>query len=252
MKLPVIDTRPIYSTFLPVQSREVQFKPYSTGEEKTFLIALDNDDDKLLYINLRNLIKNCMMTDEIDFKTISIIDLMKLVFVIRSKSKSEALNLQMKCPVEGCNTITKITIPDIETTLKIKNNNVLRKTVKITDLLAIEVKPMAADYMQGFLQLMKKESKSNEEILNLGLNSIIYNINKVFYEIDGKQVIYSSKDYDPEELKVNVIENLTDRQLKEISDGINQLISMYVEVPFKCSKCGHEEVIHEENFFVLL
>lgn len=243
MKLPVIDTRSVYTTFLPVLNREVQFKPYSMGEEKCFLIPLEDNDHKALYINLKALIEKCVI-DKLDFETMSTVDFMKLVFAIRAKSKSEALTVSRKCP--KCDVVNKIEIPDIELALKIKNAGKLSETIKITDELYIEVKPMEATYVKDLLQLMKLENKTNADILNLGLNSIAYNIAKVIF----KEIIYT--DWTTEELIERVIEGLTEKQLGLISDGINKLVSMYIEVAFNCTKCDHSEVIREENFFVLL
>lgn len=245
-RLPVIDTRSIYTTHLPVMNKEVKFKPFTTGEEKKFIIAIEDKDDKALYINLQDLMKNCVVDCEIDFNTISLVDFMKLLFVLRAKSKSEAMTLKKMCPVDGCDTVSAIAIENIETTLKIKNLTKVKEIVKITDELSIELKPMDAAYMKDFLSVMKKDERSNKDILDLAISSVAYNISKIIY----KDKIYT--EWTPTEIKRNVIERLTDKQVKEITNGINKLVSMYFEVPFKCSKCEHEEVLLEENFFASL
>jgi hypothetical protein len=248
MSLPILDTQPTYSTHLPVLNMEVKYKPYTIGQEKKFIIAIENENAEELYINLKELLKSCVQ-EPVDFETISMYDFMKLVYAVRAVSKSEALTLGTKC--SKCSKDFSIILSNLEDALKIKNKNKLTNIVKVSDKLSFEIKPVDAVYLKDFFEMMQLYNKEDKtEYINLAIKSIAYNIKKVIYTEKNKEKIYT--DFTVDDLDRKIIEHLTEAQVQKIKDATKDIINMYFEMLATCTHCGHEEVTTEENFFALL
>ena len=71
--LPKIEV-PIYTVNLISTNKPVRFRPFLVKEQKLFLMAAENEDQKETIGVIRQVLKNCVL-DEIDIDTIPTFDL---------------------------------------------------------------------------------------------------------------------------------------------------------------------------------
>ena len=64
MPLPKIST-PSYELELPSTGETVNYRPFLVKEEKLLVIALESEDTKQITTAIRNVIRNCVLTNTI-------------------------------------------------------------------------------------------------------------------------------------------------------------------------------------------
>lgn len=84
MSLPKLD-QPIFTTKLPSNGQEVQFRQFLVKEEKILLIAEQSRDTKDLALAIRQILTNCIIT-ELNIDALPIFDIEHLFLKLRSVS----------------------------------------------------------------------------------------------------------------------------------------------------------------------
>ena len=89
MALPKLDV-PIYTVNLISTNKPVRFRPFLVKEQKLFLMAAENEDQKETISVIRQVLKNCVL-DEIDIDNIPTFDLEYLFMNLRARSVEEVV-----------------------------------------------------------------------------------------------------------------------------------------------------------------
>lgn len=106
MALPKLETT-IYNITLPVSKQEVKFRPFFVSEHKALLFASNDDDKKVLFRNLIELLEKCVQ-GEISIPNLSLSDFLFLFINIRARSVGEIMPLQFNYQVKGEKYVTPI------------------------------------------------------------------------------------------------------------------------------------------------
>ena len=111
MKLPKLET-PVYTTELPSTGKKIKFRPFLVKEEKIMMIAAQEKDTKLIVDNFNKVLKNCILSKDIDVEKLPSYDSQWLFLKLREVSIGATILANVKCPVTGKNFETEISLSE--------------------------------------------------------------------------------------------------------------------------------------------
>lgn len=227
MNLPKL-VLPKYKIKLLSSDKEYFYRPYTVKEQEILAMAKESGNINDIVQSCIDLINNC--TEGIKAEDLPIFDFEYIFLKLKTISSGEILELsvphkdpeKLKCdnfePVE-------ININD----LKIKQDEFHTKDIKINENIGVMMK------YPGFVDVSTKPN------LNLFVDCIDY--------IYDNENIYKDSTF---EEKKEWLENLDNKSFKKIQKFFETFPRVYLEIKWKCSKCGVEEIRIEEgieNFF---
>lgn len=95
MGLP-ISKHPTFSLILPSSQQTIIFRPFLVKEEKILLIAQASKDQADIVRAIKQVIANCIITENIDIENFTTFDLEYFFIKLRSKSVQNIIELQYK------------------------------------------------------------------------------------------------------------------------------------------------------------
>jgi len=236
--LPKIDT-PIYEVKLISNNKVVQFRPFLVKEQKLFLMNTENDDVEATIKVIRQVLKNCVLTD-IDIDALPVFDLEYLFMHLRARSVSEVVNLKYRCnniikdekdEDKDCGSVNDISFSVLEVQPTI--NEAHTKKFQLTDKVGIIMKYPTFEMMQKSLG-----KEDNDIIMDLIYNSI--------EQVYDEDTVYHMKDSSKEEI-VEFIDNLQQKDLENIRNFFDTMPKIQKKIDYKCKKCGYQENITLEG-----
>lgn len=243
MALPKLDV-PIYETKLLSNGKTIKFRPFLVKEQKLFLMATQSEDVKDVVDVIKQVLKNCILTEKIDIDELPTFDLEHVFLQLRAKSVGEVVNLQYNCnnvvktkddDDVVCDGVVKFKI-DL-TKLDIIKDEKHSNTIQFTENLGIVMK------YPNFKLLNNFENNEAKDELDLIINSVDY--------IFDKDNMYYAKDTSHEEL-VEFFENMQQEDFEKVLEFFQTMPKISKGLHFKCPKCNYEEDIIVEgiqNFF---
>lgn len=241
MALPKIDT-PIYELDLPLSKKHIRFRPFLVKEQRNLLMALEANDPETTEQNIRQVLHNCTLSEDIDVDTLPVVDVEYYFLNLRARSVGEISESNYKCnnTVDGkeCGNIMEVKVNLLD--IKVEMDDALPDVVKLTDNITIKLK-----YPE--FSIMKK-IKNSENAADFAFSVIAESIE---YIHDGEQFYYA-KETEPAEL-VDFIENLSNEQFGKLEEFFENLPKLKKKIDFKCNKCGFDHHIDAEgleSFFV--
>lgn len=220
---------PSYVTKLPSSGKSVSYRPFTVKEEKTLLLALEENDLLTISNAIKNTIRVC--TDSaVDPDNVPYYDVEYLFLQIRSKSVGETVELMGTCDckhkttfsvdisntiVEGNTSVDKIKIPGTEYSVKIRHPS-----------------------LSNFVSAMTDDAASGTETVASCIVSV-YSEEEVFD--------WSFKE------KLEFVESMTPLQQKDIAAFLDRMPTVKLDASFTCEKCGLENkqtLSGFENFFL--
>jgi len=241
IKLPVLDT-PIYETILPLSKKAIQFRPFKVKEQKVLMMAMEANDKGTIERNVKQILRNCTLTENVDIDSLPIIDIEFYFLQLRARSVGEIVENQYKCEnVLSDDTVCNNTMIAAFNLLEVKIDNTDSATeeIKLTDKLVIKMKYPSFSLLS--------DTKSSESVTDMAFNMIIDSIDYIF---DGEQFYYA-KEVDREELS-DFIDNLNQEQFSKIENFFETLPKLNKKMELTCNKCKFQhkiEVEGLENFF---
>ena len=239
--LPKIDA-PIYELTLPLCGKKIQFRPFLVKEQRNLLMAMESDDAEVIEQNIRQILINCTISENIDLDSIPLIDIEYFFLQLRARSVGEIVENKYKCnnEVDGqeCGNIMDVNFNLLE--IKVDKTEGVSDTIKLNDTISVKLR-----YPQ--FSVVKRAATFNN-LSDLALDLVAESIE---YVHDGEQFYYA-KDSEPIEL-IEFVESLNSEQFSKIEEFFNNLPSLKKNIEMKCGKCGYEhkiEVEGLENFFV--
>ena len=191
---------PTYSTTLPFSKLDVEFSPFKVKDLKNISIILQEDNKKLAFISLVNILKSNVKIPEKDILNLSIGDAEYLFLQIRAKSIEENINLIYN------NKKIKVNISEIK-----YKNSIQSKDYEISDTIKFVLKtPSLKD-------LLKLENFDNTNYIKSCIDKIIV-----------KNEIYDKNKFIPEEIK-QILENLPIKSMNSMEDFILNEPKLFVE-----------------------
>ena len=96
MALPKIDA-PTYELTLPLSKKTIRFRPFLVKEQKNLMMAMESDDSETIERNVRQVLTNCTITDNIDIDKLPVIDVEFYFLHLRARSVGEVVENNYVC-----------------------------------------------------------------------------------------------------------------------------------------------------------
>ena len=228
MALPIVST-PTYELTVPSTGEKVSYRPFLVKEEKTLLMAAEDQNISTITKAMRDIISTCT-EGEVDLKTLAPYDIEYIFLQLRGKSIGDVINLNLKkpdsieCEESECpgNTEIKVNIDDI----KIDTSKIVDSKIQLTEDIGIKL---------GFPQLDSVQKYTTKGGA-MDASAVFKMINDcIEYIWEGKE-IYKAKDSTKKELN-DFIESLNTEQFNKIRDFFESMPRLRHEITWTCSKC---------------
>ena len=240
MALPKIDT-PIFYIKLPLSKKEIKFRPFLVKEQKNLLMALEADDKETIERNIRQILHNCTLTENINIDKLPVVDVEYYFINLRAKSVGEIVENSYICnnEVEGerCGNKMKVEIDLNE--IQVGEVNDDDSNIQLTNKISIKLK-----YPE--FSIIEKLTES-ENSVETAFKIIVDSIEHIF---DGDQYYYANEST-PQEL-MDFLESLNQDQFVKLEKFFDTIPKIKKDVEIKCNKCGFDHSITVEgleNFF---
>ena len=228
MALPKVNT-PTYELTVPSTGEKVSYRPFLVKEEKTLLMAAEDQNISTITKAMRDIISTCT-EGEVDLKTLAPYDIEYIFLQLRGKSIGDVINLNLKkpdsieCEESECpgSTEIKVNIDDI----KIDTSTIVDSKIQLTEDIGIKL---------GFPQLdsIQKYTTKGKAMDAGGVFKMINDCIEYIWE--GKE-IYKAKDSTKKELN-DFIESLNTVQFNKIRDFFESMPRLRHEITWTCPKC---------------
>lgn len=151
-----------------INTKEIYFRPWTTKDEKAYLIAVESGEEISSDFMYENLIKPCLKEDI----ELSDIEKQLLMIEIRKKSIGSTFSINYTCSSSTCNKVNEIEV-ELDSVVNYKENDY--KDVKIDN--------MIFSFREPTKNLKKKLETSNSNVETNFINLLIH-IKEI--EIDSK------------------------------------------------------------------
>lgn len=229
--LPKIDT-PIYELTLPLSKKNIKFRPFLVKEQKNLMMAIEADDKETIERNIKQLLHNCTLTENIDIEKLPVIDVEYYFIQLRARSVGEIVENKYICnnEVNGEKCGNKMDVNLNLLDIQIENNPEYSDIIEITNKISIKLK-----YPEfSTIEKIKEKDSSVDVAFQMIIDSIEY-----IY--DGDQYYYANEST-PKEL-MEFVEQLNTEQFSKIEQFFDNLPKLNKKVEIKCSKCGYDHSI---------
>jgi len=229
MALPKVSI-PTYELTVPSSGEKVSYRPFLVKEEKTLLMAAEDQNVATITKAMRDIIFSC--TDgEVDLKTLAPYDIEYIFLQLRGKSIGDVISLKLKkpesidCEEAECpeGTEVSINIDDI----KIDTSSMKDSKIELTEDIGIKLGYPQLETVQKYV--VKGGGMSADGIFKM-INDCIE------YIWEGEE-IYKAKDSTKKEL-TDFIESLNSIQFTKIRDFFESMPRLQHEITWTCSKCN--------------
>jgi len=232
MALPKVST-PTYELTVPSSGEKVSYRPFLVKEEKTLLMAAEDQNVSSITKAMKDIISACTEGD-LDIKNLASYDIEYIFLQLRGKSIGDVVDLNLEkpksieCKEPDCpgSSEVKVNINDI----KIDTSTILDSEIELTEDIGIKLGFPKIDTVQKYV------GKGGE----LGQEGVFRMINdciEYIWEGKGKsQEIYKAKDSTKKEL-TDFIESLNTEQFNKIRAFFESMPRLKHEITWTCSKC---------------
>lgn len=224
MALPKI-SHPIFELTLPSTKQTIKYRPFLVKEEKILLTAQASDEPQDMINSIKQVINNCILTEDIDVDHLTTFDLEYLFIKIRAKSVNNVISLAYKDLEDDKRYEVEVDLDSIE----IKEDPEHTNKVEISNTSGIIMRYPSAS-LAANINAAEGEMDVFFEVLK-GCIETIY---------DG-DAIYKTSDSTPEELD-EFLQSLDVNTFKKIQDFFTTMPKLYYEVKYTNS-LGNEKVI---------
>jgi len=235
MALPKIDV-PIYELDLPLSKKHIRFRPFLVKEQRNLMMAMEANDSETIEKNIKQVLHNCTLTEDINVDTLPIIDVEYYFLNLRARSVGEVIESKYRCEneVDGkkCGTLmeSKVNLLDINVDM----TNVPDSNIKLTNKISIGMK-----YPE--FSIIERAAKF-ENPTDMAFDMIAESVDYIF---DGEQYYYA-KETNPGEL-IEFIESLNQDQFSKIEEFFNNMPKLDKTIEMTCKKCKFHHKINVEG-----
>jgi hypothetical protein len=225
MALPKIK-QPLFTIEIPSTKQVVRYRSFTVAEEKLLLIAKESSELSDIINVYKQIINNCIV-DEIDVDTLAYFDLEYIFLMLRSKSVSNIVEIQVTDD-DGSKYQVDLNLDEV----KVKEQTV-NKLIEIDD--SIKVMMIYPSY-ESLLSL-----QSNSEDSSLMLKIVRDCISQIY---EGEDV-YETSNYTTSEMDEFVM-SLRSKDLLKIQGFFEDLPRVYADIKYT-NRDGIEKEIRLEG-----
>ena len=235
MALPKIDA-PVYELDLPLSGKHIRFRPFLVKEQRNLFMALESDDKETIEKNVRQVLHNCTLNEDVDIDALPILDVEYYFIHLRARSVGEIVENKYKCEnlVDGksCGHIMDSKFNLLE--IKMDNLGSFNEPIQLTDKISVKLK-----YPE--FSILERSGKF-ESASDMAFDMVVGSIEYIY---DGSQFFYAAEST-PAEL-IEFLESLSQEQFSKIETFFNNLPKLNKTIEMKCSKCGFDHTIEVEG-----
>ena len=229
--MPKIDS-PIFELDLPLSGKHIRFRPFLVKEQKNLLMALEADDVETINNNIKQVLNNCLLDDNLDIDTLPILDIEYYFLNLRARSVSEVVEAKYKCnnPVDDkeCGNIMDANINVLD--IKVTKDENIKEIIQINDTIAVKLKYPTFSSIANAAEV--------KDVNEIALQMVVDSIDTIY---DGQQS-FPAKESSKEEL-MEFVESLNQHQFQKIQEFFENLPKLDKLINLKCKKCGFDHVI---------
>lgn len=236
MALPMYK-HPTYTLKLPATGKEVKYRPFLVKDEKNLLLAQQSEIEMNMLDTLKNVIKDCIVSKDVDVEQLPIFDLEYIFTQLRTKSVGENVELLFTCSNTECKEQTKISFK-IDPKLEIPEGHSCK--IDLFDDVGVMMKYANVEMLRDIAKL---DLNNPDQIVQLIAKSIDY-----IYDAES---VYPSKEQTEADL-VKFIEGLPRTPTEKIRLFFETTPKLQQVVEYDCPACSkHNEYAVEgiESFF---
>ena len=226
MALPKLNTIE-YFCKLPISGREAKYRPFTVGEQKVLLQALEDGEVKTISNTVVNLVDSCCtLTESKDtVRDLSNTDLEYLFLQVRIKSVGEITNVVLGCenqPTCDGQTTVEVDLSSIDIEGEVKDNKIM-----LTDSVGVTLKVPNFNEIQSTIG----------DISEIGSSDIFSVLAQSIESIFDAEEVHSKGDFTTKELN-DFVNELSTEQFNNIMEWFSSLPKLIKDVEYNCSKCG--------------
>lgn len=223
MALPKIDT-PIFEMTIPSQDKVVQYRPFLVKEEKILMIAQQAEHEKDIVTAIKQVINNCVLTEDFDVNSLATFDLEYMFLQLRAKSVNNVIEVSYRDIEDEKVYDFTIDLDDVQVVKPEQNNK-----IKVNDEVGIVMKYPSVTLVDNI-----PDGASPTEVVEY---LIRHCIDKVY---DAESVYVLAEE--PEEEVNQFIDSLDIETYEKIKEFFDTLPKMYYKLEYKNS-LGNDRVI---------
>jgi len=239
MALPKLASIPTFTCQLPSTSKEVTFRPFTVKEEKVLLMAAEAKDLRSIADAMVNVVKACVLQNDIRAEKLTSFDIEYLFIKIRSKSVGESITLGYKHrdgkrkDGQPCDKTTMVKINYDDITPPIVDPK--KQIIMLSDTMGMKLRYLTLHEMVKTLGGANPDAATKEisvpqafELMSLSLESVF----------EGDSVFY------PDSLKeaAAFIESIGAEKIKEMVTFFDNIPKVEFTIPYTC-ECGQQEEV---------
>jgi len=224
MALPKLSV-PIYELTLPSNNKVIKYRPFLVKEEKLLLMAQSGKDTDEIVNSIKQVINNCIVTENVDIDNFASFDLEYFFLKLRGKSIGTVIELTYRDLEDNKKYKVQVDLDEVE----IKTTEGHTNKVEINSTTGMILRYPTVDTSL----LSMDDAEQSEAVFN-----VIANCVESIYDENG---VYKTSDYSFEE----VLEFVSDLDLKtfeKIQEFLTTMPKLYYEVKYTNS-LGKEKVI---------
>lgn len=206
-------TAPKYSMKLNSNGKTIHFRPFLVREEKSLLLALEENDPKLIMKAVADIIMSCCESID-DPLQLPIFDVENIFLNLRARSVSEIIHLSFEDNDTGEVISTKINIDDIKISNEPHNGE-----IKISDDIIVNLRyPILKDFVDSSLNM-----ETSEGYYDL--------ISKCLVKIQTPAETIDTTSYEVEEIK-DFLESMNKTQFNKILNYFKNIPKFTYDLKF--------------------
>ena len=217
MALPVID-RPLFKVVVPIIEKEYTLRPYLMKEEKILLLAQQSNDQKQIALAIKQVITNCVVSEQVDVDTLPNFVLEYLLLQLRISSVGSEINVAYRDNEDDQRYEFDIDLNDIE--LSIDPNHT--DAIELNENVGLLMKYPNLDIASSF-----NVDSSEEELV---LEMVRRCIDKVFTE----EEVFEFSEYTFEEQEA-FLDQLDRNQVEKIIEFFQTMPTLSYTINYKNS-----------------
>ncbi len=235
MALPKIDV-PVYELDLPLSKKHIRFRPFLVKEQKNLLMAMETDDGETIERNIRQVLNNCTITDDVEIDKLPVVDVEYYFINLRARSVGELVENDYICTneVDGaqCGGKMKGTLNLLDINVNIDPNR--KDIIQLTDKISMKLKYPEFSLVERL--------KNKDSAIDVAFAVVVDSIEYIF---DGEQY-YHAYESSKEEL-TQFVESLNQDQFSKLEEFFDNLPTLNKKMELKCGKCGFNHSIEIEG-----
>jgi hypothetical protein len=204
MKLPKLNT-PTYTLEIPSTGKKIKYRPFLVKEEKILLIAGKTEDSTVIVENLNTILKNCILSTDVDIEKLTAYDAQWIFLKLREVSMGSRIDARVKCPITQKYFDAELSL---ENAVLVKNDH--RKTKIVLDVttgVGVVLRDLSLAEIYSQVELAKTDEYS--AMMRLLAMCIV--------EVFDKENVYPAMESSLEEV-VEFLENLNKEQFDKINE----------------------------------